>query len=33
MFAKFLGESKTFNDVKDNETIVAFLDIKKKQRR
>jgi hypothetical protein len=33
MFAKYLGESKTFNDVKDNETIVAFLDIKNKQRR
>ena len=30
MFAKFLGESKTFIDVNDSETIVAFLDIKRK---
>jgi hypothetical protein len=26
MFVKFLGESKTFYDVKDSETIVTFLD-------
>ncbi|MGI9012411.1 MAG: hypothetical protein ACR2F1_14665 [Nitrososphaeraceae archaeon] len=31
MFAKFL-ESKTFKDVKDNETIMAFLDIKRKSK-
>ena len=30
MFAKFLKESKTFYDVKDTETIVAFLDTRKK---
>ena len=30
MFAKFLGESKTFYDVKDPEIIVGFLDIKRK---
>ena len=29
MFAKFIGESKTFYDVKDSATIVGFLDIKK----
>jgi len=28
MFTKFIGESKTFYDVKDSETIVAFLDIR-----
>ena len=32
MFAKFLGESKTFIDVKDSETIVSFLDIKRKSK-
>ena len=32
MFAKFLGESKTFYDVKDTETIVVFLDIKRKSK-
>ncbi len=32
MFAKFLGESKTFTDVNDNETIVAFLDAKRKSK-
>jgi hypothetical protein len=30
MFAKFLGESKTFYDVKDSETIVIFLDTRRK---
>jgi hypothetical protein len=30
MFAKFIGESKTFYNVKDSETIVAFLDTRKK---
>ena len=33
MFAKFIGESKTLYDVKDSETIVSFLDIKKKKQR
>ena len=32
MFAKFLEESKTFNDVKDSETIVVFLDTRKKNK-
>src|SRR5215217_988320 len=32
MFAKFLGESKNVYDVKDSETIVAFLDIKRKNK-
>ncbi len=32
MFAKFLEESKTFNDVKDSETIVAFLDTRRKSK-
>jgi hypothetical protein len=32
MFAKFLGESKIFNDVEDSETIMAFLDIKRKSK-
>jgi hypothetical protein len=32
MFAKVLGESKTFIDVRDSETIVAFLDIKIKSK-
>jgi hypothetical protein len=31
MFAKFLGESKTFKDVNDSETIIVFLDIKRKK--
>jgi hypothetical protein len=26
MFAKFIGESKTLYDIKEQETIVAFLD-------
>ena len=30
MFAKFLVESKTFIDVKDSKTIIAFLDNRKK---
>ena len=30
MFAKFIGESKTFYDVKDSGTIVAFLILEKK---
>ncbi len=30
MFAKFIGESKTFYDIKDSETIVAFLDTRRK---
>ena len=33
MFAKFLVESKTFIDVKDSETIIAFLDTRKKAKR
>lgn len=32
MFAKFLGESKSFIDVNDSETIVAFLDNKRKNK-
>lgn len=32
IFAKFLGDSKTFIVVKDSETIVAFLDIKRKNK-
>jgi hypothetical protein len=32
MFAKFLGESKTFYDIKDREIIIAFLDIKRKSK-
>ncbi len=32
MFAKFLGESKTFKDIKEGETIMAFLDIKRKNK-
>jgi len=32
MFAKFIGESKTFYDVKDSETIVAFLDTRRKSK-
>ena len=32
MVAKFLGESKTFMNVKDSETIIAFLDIKRKRK-
>jgi hypothetical protein len=32
MFAKFLGDSKTFIVVKDSETIVALLDIKRKNK-
>lgn len=32
MFVKFLGESKTFFDIKDSEPIVAFLDIKRKSK-
>jgi integrase/recombinase XerD len=32
MFAKFLGEFKTFYDVKDTETIIVFLDIKRKSK-
>ena len=32
MFAKFIGESKTFYDVKDSETIVAFLDTRRKNK-
>jgi site-specific recombinase XerD len=32
MFAKFLEEFKTFYDVKYSETIVAFLDIKRKSK-
>jgi site-specific recombinase XerD len=30
MFAKFIGESKTLYDIKDQEPIVAFLDTRKK---
>ena len=32
MFAKVLGKYKTFYDVKDSETIVKFLDIKRKSK-
>ena len=32
MFVKFLEESKTFYDVKDSETIVAFLDTRRKSK-
>jgi hypothetical protein len=32
MFAKFLTESKTFYDVKNSETIVAFLDTRRKSK-
>jgi len=32
MFAKFLIESKTFYDVKNNETIIAFLDTRRKSK-
>ena len=32
MFAKFLGEFNTFNDMKNSETIVAFLDVKRKSK-
>ena len=32
MFAKFLEESKTFHDVKDSETIVVFLDTRRKSK-
>jgi len=32
MFAKFLTESKTFYDVKNSETIVAFLDTRRKNK-
>lgn len=32
MFAKFIGESKTFLDVKDSETIIAFLDTRRKSK-
>jgi hypothetical protein len=32
MFAKFLDESKTFHDVKDSETIVVFLDTRRKSK-
>jgi hypothetical protein len=32
MFAKFIGEFKTFSDVKDSETIVTFLDTRRKNK-
>ena len=32
MFAKFIGESKTLYDIKDSETIVAFLDTRRKNK-
>jgi hypothetical protein len=32
MFAKFIGESKTFYAVKDRETIVSFLDTRRKHK-
>jgi hypothetical protein len=32
MFAKFIGEFKTFYTVKDRETIVTFLDTRKKSK-
>ena len=32
MFAKFLAESKTFIDVKDSETLVSFLDTRRKSK-
>jgi hypothetical protein len=33
MVAKLLGESKTFNDVKNRETIISFLDTRKKAKK
>jgi hypothetical protein len=33
MFSKFLGESKTFTDVQDSETILAFLDTRRKSKK
>lgn len=30
MFAKFIGESKTLHDIKDQERIIAFLDTRRK---
>src|SRR5215203_5539833 len=32
MFAKFIGESKTFYDIKDSEAIVVFLDTRRKSK-
>ena len=32
MFAKFLGESKTLHDIKNQETIIAFLDTRRKNK-
>ena len=32
MFAKFIGESKTLHDIKDQETIIAFLDTRRKSK-
>jgi hypothetical protein len=32
MFAKFIGESKTLYDIKDHETIVSFLDTRRKSK-
>ena len=32
MFAKFIGESKTLYDIKNQETIVAFLDTRRKNK-
>jgi hypothetical protein len=32
MFAKLLGGSQTFKDVKDTETLVAFLDTRRKSK-
>ena len=32
MFAKFIGESKTFYEIKNSETIIAFLDTRKKNK-
>src|SRR5829696_4154071 len=32
MFAKFLGEYKTFNEIQNKETIILFLDNKRKSK-
>ena len=32
MFAKFIGDSKTLHDIKDQETIVSFLDTRRKNK-
>jgi hypothetical protein len=32
MFTKFIGESKTLHDIKDQETIITFLDTRRKNK-